>query len=357
MNPRILFGARLVMLAGLALVGLPMALHAGEKGPKFTVVMGNLLPAEGGVASKPGPLKAPFGVDWDSKGTMYIVELGGGRVFELSKEGKLAQMAGDGSKSYKGDGGPAKEATFNGMHNVAVGANDDIYISDTWNNCIRKIDAKSRTITTVAGTGKAGFGGDGGPATKAMFNYVMCVTFNKSKDKLYIADINNRRNRVMDLKTGVVQTVAGNGQKGVPRDGDLATDSPLIDPRAVAIDSKNNVYVLERGGHALRIVRTDGKIYTVAGTGTGGYKDGPAQLAELKGPKHLCVDDDDNVYIADDLNGAIRKYDPVKKAVSTVAGKKIGTPPIQLLNPHGVAWHKGTLYIVDMGHDRILKME
>jgi sugar lactone lactonase YvrE len=243
------------------------------------------------------------------------------------------------------------------MHNVAVGADDSIYISDSWNHCIRKIDAKTRVITTIAGTGKVGFSGDGGPADKATFNFLMCITFNKGKDKIYIADLNNRRIRVMDLKTGVVQTIAGNGKQGIPKDGASATDSPLVDPRAVTVDSKNNVYILERGGHALRLVTPDGKITTVAGTGKAGYKDGPALQGQLSGPKHLCVDDQDNVFIADDKNGAVRKYDPVKKTLSTVVGRKLGTPPIELLNPHGVCFHKGTLYVVDTGHHRILKVQ
>ena len=102
---------------------------------------------------KPGKLNSPFGVDFDAAGNMYIVELAGGRVHKLNTAGKFATIAGDGSEGYTGDGGPAKDATFNGMHNVAVTPDGDIYISDSWNHCIRKIDGQSGNITTFAGTG------------------------------------------------------------------------------------------------------------------------------------------------------------------------------------------------------------
>ena len=137
----------------------------------------------------------------------------------------------------------------------------------------------------------------------------MCVSLNPSNDKLYIADLKNRRIRVIDLETGIVTTIAGNGEKGVPADGSVATESPLVDPRAVAVDSNNHVYVLERGGHALRVVTPDGRIRTVAGIGKPGDADGPALEARLKSPKHLAIDANDRVIIADDQNARIRLYD------------------------------------------------
>jgi sugar lactone lactonase YvrE len=340
------------------LVCLPLGVPAADRAPRVTVVVGNLLPEEGGPKdARPSPLKMPFGIDFDRAGNLFIVELEGGRVHKLTPEGKLTTIAGDGSKGYAGDGGPAGRATFNGMHNVAVTPQGDVYIADTWNNRIRKISKKTGTITTIAGTGAKGYGGDGGPATKAKFDYPMCITLNASNDKLYVADLNNRRIRVVDLKSGTVDTVAGNGKKGVPRDGADAKKSPLIDPRAVAVDSRGRVYILERSGHALRVVTPDGKIHTVAGTGKRGYADGPARKAQLGSPKHLCVDEHDNVYIADEQNHRIRKYDPVKKTVTTVLGGGIGTPPVRLKSPHGVCVEKGTLYVVDSYHDRILRVE
>ena len=331
---------------------------AAQSLPHVSVVIGNLLPSEGGTADvQPSVLNSPFGIDFDRRGNMLIVELEGGRVHELDAAGKLTTIAGDGSKSYRGDGGPAKNATFNGMHNVAATPHGDIYISDTWNHCVRKIDKSTSTISTIAGTGKAGYHGDGGPAAEAEFNYVMCISPSPTNDKLYLADLRNRRIRVVDLQRGSVELVAGNGEKGVPRDGAVATQSPLVDPRAVAVDSQGLVYILERSGHALRVVTPNGRIRTVAGTGERGDRDGPARQAQLNSPKHLCVDGDDNVIIADDQNGLIRKYSPTTQTVTSLLGRGQSEPPVRLSHPHGVCFESGSLYVVDTGNNRILRVE
>ena len=340
----------------LLIAWLPVG--AMEPAPEVTVVVGSLSPDEGGNANAAkSPLDAPFGVDFDRAGNMVIVELAGSRVHRLAKDGGLATIAGDGSMAYGGDGGPAAKATFNGMHNVAITPSGDILIADSWNHCVRKIDAKSGLITTIAGTGAPGFGGDGGPATKAGFDYVMCITLSPDAGRLHIADLKNRRIRVIDMKTGIVDTVAGNGEQGVPADGAVARTSPLVDPRAVAADADGTVYVLERGGHALRAVTPDGTIRTVAGTGQRGFRDGPALEAQLNSPKHICLDAAGNVYIADDANEAIRKYDPRSKTLTTVVGRGVGKPAVQLSKPHGVCIENGTLYVVDMGNNRILRVD
>jgi sugar lactone lactonase YvrE len=352
------------MLGILAVGGLVMAGSQGfardepaGSGPEVELVLGRLSPEEGGPAdADPGPLEEPFGVDFLSDGTMVVVELGGGRVHTLAPEGAFQTISGDGSTGYDGDGGPARAATFNGIHNVAVGPDDAIYISDSWNHCVRRIDPDDGTIDTVVGTGEVGDSGDDGPASDATFNYIMCITFSPDHERLYLADLNNRRIRVVKMVSGIVSNVAGDGRKGVPADGDAALSSPLVDPRAVAADSAGRVYVLERGGHALRVVEPDGSIKTVAGTGEAGFRDGPALEAQLNGPKHLAVAPDDSVYIADDLNGAIRRYDPETGTVSTVLGRGFGHPSLSLLHPHGVCVEGDTLYVVDTGHDRIFRM-
>ena len=343
-------------IKGLSLVALLALGQAATAKPpdesKVTLIDGSWSPGEGGpVTTQPHPLNRPFGVDFDSKGRMWIVELEGGRVHR-SANGVRKQVGGDGSKSYRGDGGSLGHATFNGMHNLAIAPDDSVYIADSWNHCIRRIDASGR-IKTFAGTGKAGFGGDGGPAAKAKFNYIMCITLNPSGEKLHVADLKNRRIREIDLKSDKVRTIAGNGQRGVPKDGAKATEAPLVDPRAVCSDTVGNVYVLERGGHALRVVRPNGRIYTVAGNGKKGNSDGRGSAARFNGPKHICADPAGNIYVADDVNHLIRKYEPKTGEVSTVLGRG----KVKLSKPHGVTWDKGKLYIVDSSNHRILRVE
>jgi DNA-binding beta-propeller fold protein YncE len=219
------------------------------------------------------------------------------------------------------------------------------------------VDAKTGVITTIAGNGRKGFSGEGGPATEATFDFVMCITLSSDKNVIHVADLNNRRIRAVDLKSGLVSTVAGNGKKGVPIDGAAAVDGPLVDPRAVVQDSKQNIWILERGGHALRVVRPDGTIHTTAGTGVRGFVDGPGLQAQFGSPKHLCIDNADNIYIADDENGAIRRVDAKSGEVTTILGKGHGDARVHLSHPHGVTWHDGFLYVVDMGNNRILRMK
>ncbi len=345
----------LVLAAVLSLVAGP-GVGAQPKVKSVELVVGSRLPAEGGPEMTPAsPLKSPFGAAFDSSGTMFIVELEGGRVFERTPVGVVAQIGGDGSKSYEGDGGPLAKATFNGMHNVAVTKSGRMLIADTWNNCVREVDLETRLIKTLAGNGQAGFAD--GPGAEARFNHVMCVTLDPAEKELHIADINNRRIRVLNLETNVVRTIAGNGMKGAPADGSVALESPLVDPRAVAADTQGRVYVLERNGHAVRRVDADGTIRTVVGTGKAGFKDGPAREAQLNSPKHLCVDERGRVYIADDANAAIRCYDPETETVTTLLGRGQGDDRITLKRPHGVTREKDSLYVMDTYHDRIFRLE
>ena len=184
----------------------------------------------------------------------------------------------------------------------------------------------------------------------------MCVTLDPSAKALYLADLKNLRVRRVDLGTGEVSTIAGNGQKGIPTDGAVAVEGPLVDPRAVTIDSKGRVYVLERGGHALRRIDPDGRIRTVAGTGKPGWRDGPATDAQLNSPKHLCVDGADRVFIADDQNAAIRVYDPEAGTLQTVLGRGSGDPDVKLLHPHGVCVEGSELYVLDSGNNRLFRV-
>ena len=321
-----------------------------------------------GLPAAQAKLNGPFGVDFDRAGNMFIAEMPGERVRKVDRNGLITTIAGTGVKGETGDNGSAVRAQFSSIHNLAVAPNDDIFLADTGNNRIRKVDAKSGVVSTIAGTGEKGFSGDGGPALKAQFGGIYCVSLDPQGESIYAVDLDNRRIRVVSLKTGLVRTVAGNGQKGVPEDGAEALKAPLVDPRAVIADAKGNVYILERSGHALRVVDGHGKIRTVVGTGQKGASGdgGDARQATLNGPKHLCFDREGNILIADTENHLIRKYVLRDGRIVRVAGngqkgvKGLGGPPLEaeLNQPHGVYVHpSGTLYISDSSNNRVLKIE
>jgi len=308
-------------------------------------------------------LSAPFGVDFDRAGNLYVVEMTGQRVRRLDHSGMLTVIAGTGEKGARD--GAASQAQFNGIHNLAI-SGDQIFLADTWNNRVRVLDLKAGNVSRVIGTGEKGFAGDGRGAVNAQFGGIYCVSIG-GDGQLYLADLDNLRIRAVDPKTGLVRTVAGNGKKGVPPDGAKAIDAPLVDPRAVIADRAGRVYVLERNGNALRMVETNGTIRTIVGTGQKGNSgDGGAALrATLNGPKHLCLDLDGNILIADTENHVVRKYLLGDGRIIRIAGsgkkgnKGVGGLPleVELNQPHGVYVHAdGTLYISDSSNHRVLKL-
>jgi DNA-binding beta-propeller fold protein YncE len=358
---------RFALYAGLVSVTLALAGSAPRNARRVILVAGGGTGGDGGPATQ-AHLQTPFGVASDKSGNLFFVEMTGHKVRKIDPKGVLTTIAGTGTKGDGGDGGPATQAQFNGMHSLAVAPNGDVYVTDTWNSRVRKIDSRTGLITAVAGTGQKGFSGDGDPAVKARFGGIYCAALDPQARRLYLADLDNRRIRMVDLASGIVTTVAGNGQRGVPKDGAEARSAPLVDPRAVAVDGRGNVYILERSGHALRVVDAAGKIRTVAGTGQKGFggDGGDALLALLSGPKHLCLDLDGNVIIADTDNHVIRKYLPPSGKIVRVAGSGkrgtagVGGPPeqVQFDQPHGVYVHpSGVLYIADSNNHRILKIE
>ncbi len=305
-------------------------------------------------------LKEPFGTEFDAGGHMWIIEMvSGNRLLQVDGGGIIHHMAGKLQPGYSGDGGPALKAQFNGPHNLAIRPNGKVLVGDTWNGVIREVDVKSGLVTTVEGW-KA-------PKGREKGNGPYCITLDFSGDHLYIANLLQIHR--LDLTTGKSEVIAGNGKKGVPEDGAVATEAPLVDPRAVAVDHQGNVYILERNGNALRVVGKDGKIRTVVNkTGAkGGEGDGgPALEATMNGPKHLCVDKDDTVIIADAESHLIRRYVPATGKIERIAGtgKKGsagvgGTPEkCELARPHGVTIHPqtGDLFITDSYNNRVLKI-
>jgi sugar lactone lactonase YvrE len=308
--------------------------------------------------------KEPFGMDFLPDGSVALVEFGAHKVTHIDKDGKVIVYAGTGQKGLVD--GPADTAQFNGPHNLAVAKDGTIYVADSLNNVVRKIDPKTKMVSTIAGTGKKGFRGDGGAAKDAEFNQTFHVALDREQKNLYVVDLGNKRVRKIDLGTGMISTVAGNGKGGVPQDGAMASEASLVDPRACALDSNGRLYILERGGNALRVVE-DGKIRTVLGTGKPGATgdNGPGVKVTLNGPKLLWVDKNDDVLIADAENSLIRKYIAKDGTIIRVAGtgKKgagdLSGSPMEtaLARPHGVAeGPDGTIWIVDSYNARVLKI-
>jgi len=231
-----------------------------------------------------------------------------------------------------GDGGPATAAQIGAIQGIATDRWGNLYLSDTNHHRVRKI-AATGIITTVAGTGTAGFGGDGGPATSAQLNlpYGLAVDL---AGYLYIADLNNSRVRRVS-PDGTIGTYAGSGGQGSSGDGGPATSAQMLSPRNVAVDAAGNLYISEFGGNRVRKVTPDGLISTAAGTGIAGFRGdgGPASAAQLAFPAGLALDRQGNLYIADSQNQRVRKLLPGGQ-ISTVLG---GTGPYSLLTPIAVA--------------------
>lgn len=322
----------------------------------------------GGVAAAAGKLEAlienspelamPFGIDFMADGTLVVADFARSNIVLVTPAGKARVLAGGGKKGSKD--GKGTEALFNGPHNAVVRPDGKIIVGDSFNHLIKAVDPADGGTTTISG-GEKGFAGDGMAATQARYNDTYHVSFKGAG--LLVADLGNRRVRLMG---DMVSTVAGNGTRGAPKDGSKATEAPLVDPRACAADSHGNLYILERGGNALRVVDSKGIIRTVVGTGKAGpVTEGPGASCTLNSPKFLWVEKNGNVLIADSSNHAIRRYHPATGMVTTVAGTgKPGKGPAggdplatALKHPHGVAVDAGgTLYISDSENGRILKL-
>ncbi|MBA2113602.1 NHL domain-containing protein [Bremerella alba] len=320
-----------------------------------------------------GNLFTPFSVAIDDAGQIYGVEyMAPHRVFQIAPDGKLSFIAGaPGTKIKKGPERAREEpdplkATFTEMHDIVLGRKENLYIADTHNYRVRKLDMATGQLSTVAGTGEKGFSGDGGPAVKAKLGGIFSIAFGPDFKRLYLVDLANRRIRVVDMETGRIDTFAGNGKNAVPEEGALATQTSLNNPRAVLADRKGNVYILSRNGHSLAVVDTKGRIHTVVNSaGKKGYSGdgGPAIEATMNGPKHLALDPKNRVIIADTENHVIRRYNPESGLIELLAGiserqgSALTDDPLtsQLARPHGVRVKEGWLYIADSYNNRVLR--
>jgi uncharacterized protein (TIGR03437 family) len=293
----------------------------------------------------------------DAAGNVFIAD-GHNIVLRMdAKTGVLAVLAGNGTVGYTGDGGPATSAELNGPWGVAVDAAGNLYIADVSNNCVRKVS--NGVITTVAGNGTAGYTGDGGPATSAQLNNPYGVAVDSASGNLYIADYLNHT--IRKVSNGVITTVAGTGTAGYSGDSGPATSAQLYRPQSVVLDSGGNLYIADSYNNRIREI-SNGVITTVAGTGTAGYTgdSGPAASARLNRPEGVALDSAGNLYIADYNNYRVREVS--NGVIATVAGSGVwgyggdNGPAIaaQLYLPTGVAVDSaGNLYIADRSNNRI----
>ncbi len=306
----------------------------------------------------------PGGVATDSSGNVYIADCENHRIRKVDMNGMISTVAGNGSGGYSGDGGMATSAQLFCPYGVAIDSSGNLYIADYGNHRIRKVDANGM-ISTVAGNGSGGYSGDGGVATSAQLWFPERVAIDSS-DNIYIVDSINHRIRKVDAN-GMISTVAGNGSGGYSGDGGAAVSAQLFYPEGVAIDSRGNVYIADSENHRIRKVDTNGMISTVAGNGSGGYSGdgGSATSAQLNHPYDVATDSSNNLYIADGFNNRIRKVD-TNGNISTVAGDGSegylgdggAATFAQLQVPYGVAIDSsGNLYIADCVNNRIRKVD
>ena len=347
---------------------------AADPAPAITSPVGT---GEKGFAGDGGPadkakLDQPFDVAFDRAGNLYFSDTNNHRVRKVdAKTNVISTVAGNGKKGFAGDGARATDASLNEPYGLALDADGTLYIVDRLNFCVRKVDPKTAFITTIAGVGgKSGFGGDGGPADRALFVEPNGICLD-GKGKLYIADVAGHRVRVVDLKTGTISTLAGDGKATTTGDSGPVKDAQLFGPRAVAIGPRGHLFIVERNGHCVRTIDfATNTIERFAGTGKKGYTGdgGKALDATFDGPKEIDIDGDGNVFVVDTENEAIRRIDAKTHLVTTAAGKgRTKTPGLgdggpataaTLGRPHGVAvGPDGALYIGDTNSHRIRKVK
>lgn len=304
------------------------------------------------------------GIAVDKDGTVYISMRDSNEVVSIDSKHRLKLVAGSGVSGFDGDGGPATHAKLKIPAGLTFDDKGNLYIADRENHRVRRIDSKG-IITTVAGNGAAGFGGDGGSATQASLHYPAGVVVDKNGN-IYIADRSNNRVRVVDEK-GIIQTLAGTGMEGVSGDGGPAKNAKINRPFGLALDKDQNLYIADRNNNRVRKVTRSGVISTVAGDGSYFFSgdNGPAYRASIAGPTGVAVDSDGNLYIADRNNNRIRVVDS-NGLIRTVAGtgQQDYNGDSELARetnfylPFGVALDKdGKLLIIDRSHYVIRRVD
>jgi uncharacterized protein YjiK len=266
-------------------------------------------------------LNMPAGATMDQAGNLYIADTWNHVIRKVDLLGKISTVAGQGISGYGGDNGQATSAYLSLPEGIAVDNNGNLYISDSGNNRVRKVDALG-VITTLAGTGMAGYGGDNGMANAALLNYPSGIVFDTASGNIYVADENNNRIRKID-GSGMITTFAGTGVAGFGGDGGAASAATLSAAEGVAVDTAGNIYISDSGNSRVRKVNTSGIIQTYAGNGSAGFSGdgGPAIAAKLFTQKGLATDVSGNLYIAEYFNSRVRKVSVCASPLSvTITG-------------------------------------
>lgn len=328
----------------------------------------------GDLPSADGPARdvsidLPFGVENGPDGALYITTVGSHRVLRRDpSSGRIASVAGVGRRGYAGDGGPATKAMLNEPYEVRFDSRGNMLIVEMRNHIIRRVDAKSGIISTLAGDGIAGDRGDGGPATGARFRNPHSIILDKS-DNLYISDISNHRVRRIDGTSLRIETLAGNGQRGFPEDGGLATEQPLMTPQGIAIHG-DDLWIASYRGHCVwRLELQTGIIHRIAGTGEQGFSGdgGDPMLATFDGPRGAAMSSSGILYVVEGENNVIREIDTEHGLIRTIAGAGParhvyggdGVPAIEapLWQPHGICVSKnGALVLSDTRNHRVRRL-
>ena len=299
---------------------------------------------DGGPATR-AALDNPFGVVRGPDGSLYICDTNNHVIRKVPGNGKIETVAGSGKPGYWGDGGPALQAALNEPYEVRFDKKGNMFFVERVNHIVRRVDAVDQTISTVAGIGKPGFSGDGGPATKAALRQPHSIQLDLEGD-LYICDIGNHRLRRVDMRTGMISTFAGNGEQASTLDGAAIEGTSLNGPRAIDFDKEGNMWLALREGNAVyKLDMRTRRIYHVAGTGEKGFtgNGGPAREATLSGPKGISIGPDGNVYLADTESHSIRMIDQETGRMELIAGTgergdgPDGDPLVcPMARPHGV---------------------
>ncbi len=316
---------------------------------------------DGGVATS-AHLINPFGLAVDKEGNLYIADTSNQRIRKVDSEGRITTVAGRGSYGFSGDGGPATEAMLASPMSVCVGPDGIAYIADTFNHRIRRVDPEG-IISSVAGRGSKGVSGDGGPATEAQLNNPTGI-FVDLQGVIYVADQANHRIRKID-PTGIITTAVGSGQKGFSGDGGPATLAMLADPFGVTVNLEGELFIADRSNYRIRKVDREGRISTVAGDGLPGFSGdgGAATSARLRIPSAVFSDPFGQVFFVDRGNNRVRRIDPSGRITTVVGGGAKGFSgdgeAVQslLAGPFGLSLDgSGTLYIADTENHRVRRV-